>query len=82
MDAFNRFSFEDFLAYLFPGAIGTLGLFLLLMPTPLRAILMRLSLDISMGILLLIWSYAFGLILAGLSRWPKVLSPYIQVALT
>jgi len=67
MDAANRFSIEDFLAYLFPGAIGALGLFLLLLLTPLKTTLTHLSIDVTLGTLLLIWSYVFGLILSGMT---------------
>ena len=35
MDIGNKFSLVDFLAYLFPGIVSTLGLFLLLLLTPL-----------------------------------------------
>jgi hypothetical protein len=68
MDIVKRFSIEDFLAYLFPGAIGTMGLYLLLLLTPLHDSLISLKVDIIIGILLFIWSYSLGLILTGLGQ--------------
>lgn len=73
MDTFNRFTFEDFLAYFFPGVVGSLGLYLLLLLTPLRPHLARLSIDVSTGMILLVWSYTFGVIIAGFA------SPVLRV---
>jgi hypothetical protein len=67
MDVTNRFSIEDFLAYLFPGCVGTLGLYLLLLLTPLKNSLTFSTANFTIGILLLAWSYVMGLILSGCS---------------
>jgi hypothetical protein len=67
MDISKQFSFTDFLAYLFPGILGTSGIFLLLMFTPLNNSLSRLSIDLSTGILLLVISYILGVIFSGLA---------------
>jgi hypothetical protein len=67
MDILNRFSVQDFLAYLFPGVVGALGVFVLLLATPLAATFAAIPADIFTGIILFIWSYCFGLILSGLA---------------
>ncbi|MGH9754435.1 MAG: hypothetical protein ACREA2_16780 [Blastocatellia bacterium] len=88
MDAFNRFTFEDFLAYFFPGAVGSLGLYLLLLLTPLRPQMARLSIDVSTGLILLVWSYTFGVIIAGfaspmlkLLRWLRRIGPRVPLVI-
>lgn len=67
MDAFNRFSIEDFLSYFFPGVIGNLGITALLLLTPLNTKLVNLTMNVTAGVVLVIWSYVFGIILAGFS---------------
>lgn len=82
MDAFSRwFSFEDFLAYFFPGAVGSMGLYILLLLTPLRPQLSRVSVDVSIGVILLVWSYVFGVVLAGFTSLAiGLLRKLIQIA--
>lgn len=68
MDISSRFSLADFLAYLFPGIFGTMGLYYLLMLTPLRQSLVNFSTDLTTGILFLAFSYIFGVILSGFTE--------------
>lgn len=68
MDISNRFSLEDFLAYFFPGITGTLGLYVLLLLTPLRNTLTALPTDIATGVILLIVSFVNGIILSGFAE--------------
>ena len=69
MDISNRFSLEDFLAYLFPGVTGTLGIYILLLLTPLQASLINLPNDFTTGIIFLVLSYIVGILLSGCSEW-------------
>ena len=66
MDISEKFSLVDFLAYLFPGIVGTLGLYVLLLLTPLKPFLASLPKDITTGILLLALSYVIGVVLSGI----------------
>jgi hypothetical protein len=66
MDIINRFSIEDFLAYLFPGMIGTLGICILLLLTPIKDPLLAFPTDITTGIVFLVLSYIIGILLSGL----------------
>ena len=68
MDISGKFSLEDFLAYLFPGIIGTLGLYLLLLLTPLNPLLVSMPMDLATGILVLALSYVIGIILSGFAE--------------
>ncbi len=68
MDIGTKFSLEDFLAYLFPGIVGTLGLYVLLLLTPLSSLLTTLPLDLATGVLLLALSYVIGVVLSGLAE--------------
>ncbi len=68
MDISNRFSLVDFLAYMFPGVVGTLGLYILLLLTPLKDILQHLSADLATGILFLIVSFILGIVFSGFSE--------------
>ena len=68
MDISSKFSLVDFLAYLFPGFVSTLGLYLLLLPTPLNSSLTSLPLDLLTGILILTISYVIGVILSGFAE--------------
>jgi len=68
MDISNRFSLEDFLAYFFPGVTGTLGIYILLLLTPLQASLTNFSNDFTTGIIFLVLSYIVGILLSGFSE--------------
>lgn len=68
MDISSKFSLVDFLAYLFPGITGTLGLFLLLLLTPLRPFLVSMPIDLATGVLLLALSYVIGVIFSGFAE--------------
>ncbi len=68
MDISNRFSLVDFLAYLFPGIAGTLGLYILLLLTPLKDTLRHLSADLATGILFLTVSFILGIVFSGFSE--------------
>ncbi len=68
MDISSKFSLVDFLAYLFPGFVGTLGLYILLLLTPLNPLLTPLSLDLFTGLLILTLSYVIGVVLSGFSE--------------
>ena len=46
MNITERFSIEDFLAYFFPGVLGTLGLFLLLLLSPLQELFTHINKDL------------------------------------
>jgi hypothetical protein len=69
MDISNRFSLEDFLAYLFPGVIGTLGIYILLLLTPLQTSLINLPIDFTTGIIFLVLSYIVGILLSCFPEW-------------
>jgi hypothetical protein len=64
----DKFSLVDFLAYLFPGVIDTLGLYTLLLLTPLHRTLVQVPIDLATGILLLTVSYVIGVVLSGFSE--------------
>ena len=68
MDISNRFSLEDFLAYLFPGVTGTMGIYLLLLLTPLQTSLTNLPNGFTTGVIFLVLSYIVGILLSGLSE--------------
>ena len=68
MDIGNKFSLVDFLAYLFPGIVSTLGLFLLLLLTPLGPLLLSLPIDLATGVLVLVLSYVIGVLLSGFAE--------------
>jgi hypothetical protein len=68
MDISNRFSLEDFLAYLFPGVVAGLGIYVLLLLTPLKAIQAIDPANIGTGILFLVISYILGVIFSGMSE--------------
>lgn len=59
----------DFLAYLFPGILATLGIFLLLLLTPLNTTLVDIPPDLAAGILFSALSYIVGVILSGFSEF-------------
>jgi hypothetical protein len=68
MDISNQFSLVDFLAYLFPGITGVLGIYLLLLLTPLSTSLMSLPIDLTTGVLLLALSYVLGVVFSGFAE--------------
>jgi hypothetical protein len=68
MDFSNRFSLVDFLAYLFPGIVGTLGLYILLLLTPLQDPLRRFPTGLTTGVLFLTVSFILGVIFSGFSE--------------
>jgi hypothetical protein len=70
MDITGHFSLEDFLAYFFPGVLGTFGLVLLLFLTPLHEQLsnVKTGFDALIIILGLAFCYVVGNILASISE--------------
>jgi hypothetical protein len=68
VDIGDRFSFEDFLAYFFPGIVGSVGIYLLLLLTPLQIPLSQLPNDIFAGAIFLVISYVVGVFLSGISE--------------
>jgi len=68
MELSNRFSLVDFLAYLFPGILTTLGIYLLLLLTPLMHVMQGVSLDTGIGLLFLALSYIVGIITSGFAE--------------
>ncbi|MCP4368794.1 MAG: hypothetical protein GY797_11880 [Deltaproteobacteria bacterium] len=68
MDISSKFSLVDFLAYLFPGFVSTLGLYLLFLLTPLNSLLISVSLDLFTGLLILTLSYVIGVVLSGFAE--------------
>lgn len=68
MDISNKFSLVDFLAYLFPGIMGALGLYFLLLLTPLSSSLMSIPIDLATGVLLLAFSYVLGVVFSGFAE--------------
>lgn len=67
MDLSKQFSFTDFLAYFFPGAFAVVGIYLLLLLSPAQVYLANLNLDITTGLVFLIFSYIIGVILSSSS---------------
>ncbi len=80
MDISKQFSLTDFLAYFFPGAFATVGIYFLMQLTPAKELLTISSLDITTGISFLIASYIVGVILSGFSfrlvKWVEKLTRY------
>lgn len=68
MDIGNKFTLVDFLAYLFPGIVSALGLFVLLLRTPLKRLLFPISPDWATGVLVLVVSYVLGVLLSGFAE--------------
>ncbi len=68
MDFGNRFSLEDFLAYLFPGIVGTIGIFMLLLLTPAQTTLLATNLNATTGIILIVVAYIVGIILSNFAE--------------
>lgn len=74
MDIIGKFSFVDFLAYLFPGAVSTMGLYMLLLLTPLEDPLKVEIPDFLAAIIMLAISYVIGIVLSsfaelGVKKW-------------
>jgi hypothetical protein len=68
VDIGSRFSLVDFLAYLFPGVFGLLGMHILLLLTPAKDSLIRLPIDLTTGVLFLALSYVAGVVMSGFSE--------------
>lgn len=69
MDVSSKFSLVDFLAYLFPGGLTTIGLVLLLLLTPVFNNLPDFQIDwLVAGLLLIIISYSIGVIFSGFAE--------------
>jgi hypothetical protein len=56
------------MAYLFPGTVGALGIYLLLLLTPLADTLIAIPKDLAAGVVFLGLSYIIGVILSGFSE--------------
>jgi hypothetical protein len=67
MDLSKQFSLADFLAYFFPGLFATIGIFLLLLVTPVQSTLASISTDFITGAIFLALSYVVGVIISGFS---------------
>lgn len=67
MDLSKQFSFTDFLAYFFPGAFAVVGIYLLLLLSPLQTHMINLTLDLTTGLVFLVFSYIVGVILSSFS---------------
>ena len=67
MDISKQFSLTDFLAYFFPGAFATAGIYCLTQLTPAKIFITISALDITTGISFLIASYIIGVILSSFS---------------
>ncbi|HXQ36189.1 MAG TPA: hypothetical protein VN843_19395 [Anaerolineales bacterium] len=67
MDLSKQFSLTDFLAYFFPGLFAVVGLYLLILLTPIQTAL--IPADITTGIVFLAISYVVGIVLSGFSEW-------------
>lgn len=68
MDISEHFSLEDFLAYLFPGVVGSVGIYAILLLTPLQGPLSQLPNDVFTGVILLVVGYIVGVFLSGISE--------------
>ena len=69
MEVSSKFSLVDFLAYLFPGGLTTIGLVLLLLLTPAVSYLPNFQIDwLAAGILLVTISYSIGVIFSGFAE--------------
>lgn len=64
----NQFALQDYLGYLFPGITSTLGIYLLLLLTPLHSTLASMEINLIVGILVLVLSYVIGILSSGLSK--------------
>jgi len=67
MDISSKFSLEDFLAYLFPGVIGTLGIYYLFLIIPFSNI-DYLQINFLNGVIFFIISYLVGILLSSFSE--------------
>ena len=80
MDISKQFSLTDFLAYFFPGAFATVGVYFLAQLTSAKTFFTVSSLDITTGISFLIASYIIGVIFSGLSfgavKWIEKFTRY------
>lgn len=67
MEFINAFSIMDFLAYLFPGILDTIGIFLLLQLTPLKSMFNQNLDNLGTWIFLILTSYIIGVIVSGIT---------------
>ena len=68
MDISSRFPLVDFLAYLFPGIVDTLGLYQLLLFLPLSSPLPSVQADFFTGVLFITLSYIVGVVVSGFTE--------------
>lgn len=66
-DISGRFSLQDFFAYLFPGITAALGIYVLLLITPLKDFLLSIEFNFIVGFLAMVLSYIIGALLSGFS---------------
>lgn len=66
-DLSKQFSFADFMAYFFPGAFATVGVYLFLLLSPGQKTFSNFTLDFTTGIAFLVLSYIVGVIFSGFS---------------
>lgn len=64
----SRFSLIDFLGYFFPGIASALGIYLILLLTPLKEGLESIDLGFAAGLVFAAMGYILGIILSGFSR--------------
>jgi hypothetical protein len=60
MQDIKGFSINDFLAFFFPGVISLIGIYLLLLLTPLHAEILAIPLDFSTSVFMFVFSYVLG----------------------
>ena len=72
MEIIDRFRFRDILAFLLPGVIGTIALYLLLLVPSFNLAISTLTLDWSTLFGLLVFSFAFGVLLSGIPSFLTV----------
>jgi len=68
MEIGSQFSLEDFLAYFFPGILSTIGLFVLLLYTPIQVTELIDEFALVIFLVLLSVSYSIGVLFAGISE--------------
>lgn len=67
MGALSRFSLTDFLVYLFPGIVTGVGVYVLVLGTPLNRLFVTFKVDLWSGLVLLAAAYVLGVLVSGLS---------------
>jgi hypothetical protein len=68
MEIGGQFSLEDFLAYFFPGILSTLGIFVILLYSPIKFTELINEFALVIFLILLSISYSVGVLFAGLSE--------------